>query len=255
MDGIAGVRRAGVESLIGRLTAALAVVVCLQGAAAAQSSPSTGAVTGSVISQNSILMEGVEVVLEGVGRVSTDSQGRFVFSRVSPGNYRLNVTRSGFPSASRAVTVRAGATERLDVMLAGFVEPPTGGGVRVAVPLIRYGNVFLVRAQLNGRREAVFYLDTGASYTTISTAVARELGISFGSGSPTVTVRTASDTIRVPVASLESLQVGGLEARDVQVVILDLPQAGQVVGLLGNTFLSRFQVQLDPAQGVLMLGQ
>jgi predicted aspartyl protease len=70
-----------------------------------------------------------------------------------------------------------------------------------------------------------------------------------------VTFATASGIIRAPVASVESIQVGGAEAREVQVAVLDLPGALQVVGLLGNTFLSRFHVQLDAMQGVLTLSQ
>jgi len=223
--------------------------------AEAQSRPSHGAVTGIVHSQNGIPLEGVEVSLEGHDRTTTDSQGRFAFSRVSPGNYRLSVNKSGFPGGTRALTVRAGATEQIAMTLAGYAEPPAATAGRAAVPLIRHGNVFLLRATLNGRRQAIFVLDTGASITTLSTSMAQELGIPFGPGSPMMTVRTASDTIQAPLASVESIQVGGLEARDVQVLVLDLPQAGQVVGLLGNSFLSRFQVQLDAAQGLLILNQ
>jgi clan AA aspartic protease (TIGR02281 family) len=190
-----------------------------------------------------------------VGGVRSDSQGRFTFSRVPPGNYRLNVSKQGFTSSSRAVTVRAGATAQMDVTLGGSAELPSSQSWKVAVPLIRAGNAFLVRALMNGRREVLFVVDTGASYTTISTGLARELGISFGSGSPMVTIATASGIIRAPIASVESIQVGGAEARDVQVTVLDLPGALQVAGLLGNTFLSRFHVQLDAMQGVLTLSQ
>ncbi len=235
--------------------AALGVTACLAALAAAQSTASTGAVIGTVTSQNVIPLEGADVVLEGFGSAYTDSQGRFIFSRVPPGNYRLSVYKQGFTGYTRAVGVRAGATERLDMTLGGFAEPPAITGGRVSVPLIRQGNVFLVRALLNGRRDVIFYLDTGASLTTISTAVAQELGIFFGPGSPTVTIRTASGTIQVPVATVETIQVGGVEARDVHVAVFDLPHPSQVVGLLGNSFLSRFQVQLDPAQGLLMLSQ
>ncbi len=235
--------------------AALAALVLLTAQASAQGTPSVGAVMGSVVSQNNVLLEGAEVVLEGFGSVYTDSQGRFTFSRVPPGNYRLNVSKQGFTSSTRAMSVRVGITERVDVTLGGFADQPSSPGGSVAVPLIRAGNVFLVRARMNGRREALFYVDTGASFTTISTGLAQELGISFGAGSPMVTIITASGTIRVPVASVESIQVGGVEARDVQVVVFDLPRGSQVAGLLGNTFLSRFHVQLDPVQGVLMLGE
>jgi len=210
-------------------------------------------VLGAVLSQNSVLLEGAEVELEGVGRTTTDSQGHFIFSGVPAGHYRLTVTKSGFPSTTRAMTVRAGATEQVEVMLAGFAERPRAQGERVAVPLLRSGNSFFVRARVNGR-QVIFVLDTGASLTTISQGLAKELGLAVGPGSPTVSLTTASGRVEAPVSSVESIEVGGAEARNVQVAVLDLPGGSQVVGLLGNTFLSRFRVQLDPAQGVLTLG-
>ncbi len=232
---------------------ALAVLLFLPTPVPAQGPASLGAVMGSVVSQNNVLLEGVEVVLEGFGRASTDSQGRFTFSGVPPGNYRLNISKQGFPPYNRAMSVRAGVTERVNVTLAGFADQPSSQGERVAVPLIRAGNAFIVRALMNRRREALFVVDTGASYTSISTGLARELGISVDAGSPTVTVVTASGTIRVPVASVESIHLGNVEARDVQVLVFDLPSGSRVDGLLGNSFLSRFHVQLDPVQGVLVL--
>ncbi len=235
------------------VVAAVAVLLLLQSSASAQGS--AGAVMGSVVSQNNVLLEGAEVALEGFGQTATDSQGRFSFSRVPPGNYRLSVSKQGFPSYSRAVSVRAGVTEQVSVTLAGLADRPSPQIGSVSVPLIRAGSAFLVRAMVNGRREALFYVDTGASVTTISTGLARDLGISPGAGAPTMTLVTASGTIQVPVASVESIQVGGIDARDVQVAVFDLPGSSQVAGLLGNSFLSRFHMQLDPVQGVLRLGR
>ena len=237
------------------LVATLAALLFLPTLVRAQDSASVGAVMGSVVSQNNVLLEGADVILEGVGSVRSDSQGRFTFSRVPPGNYRLNVSKQGFPSSSRAVTVRAGVTAQVDVTLGGFAELPSSPSWRVAVPLLRAGNAFLVRALVNGRREVLFVVDTGAGYTTISTGLAQELGISFGTGSRMVTIATVSGIIRAPVASVESIQVGGAEARNVPVAVLDLPGGSQVAGLLGDTYLSRFHVQLDLMQGVLMLSQ
>lgn len=236
------------------LAVVLATLLFLPSAASAQGTASVGAILGTVVSQNNVLLEGAEVVLEGVGSATTDSQGRFTFSGVRPGNYRLTISKPGFPSTTRALSVRAGFTEQVGVTLAGFAEPPHSQGERVSVPLIRAGNAFLVRALVNGRREALFFVDTGASLTTISKGLAQELGVAAGPGSPTVILVTASGRIEVPVASVESIQVGGLEARNVRVAVFDLPGGSQVAGLLGNTFLSRFHVQLDPAQGVLTLG-
>lgn len=235
------------------LVVILAALLFLPASATAQGTASAGAILGSVTSQNNVLLEGAEVVLEGVGPATTDSQGRFSFSGVRPGNYRLTISKPGFPASTRAMSVRAGVTEQVVVTLAGFAEPPRAEGGRVSVPLIRGGNTFLVRALVNGRREALFFVDTGASLTTISKGLAQELGLAVGPGSPTVTLVTASGRIEVPVAIVESIQVGGLEARNVRVAVFDLPGGSQVAGLLGNTFLSRFHVQLDPAQAVLTL--
>ncbi|HTU01243.1 MAG TPA: carboxypeptidase regulatory-like domain-containing protein, partial [Candidatus Sulfotelmatobacter sp.] len=160
----------------------LAVLLCLPSSSWAQA---PGAVTGSVASTNRVLLPDADVALEGVGSTYTDSQGQFTFSNVSPGNYRLTVSKSGFPPFTRALSVRAGMTERVEVILAGFAEARTSQGESVAVPLMRSGNSFFVQAVLNGRRQALFVLDTGASITTISRGVAQELGISFGPGSPT----------------------------------------------------------------------
>ncbi len=216
---------------------------------------SSGAVMGSVASENHVLLQGAEVMLEGFGSQRSDSQGRFAFTGVPPGNYRLNVSKQGFTSASRAVIVRVGMTAQVDVALSGLAELPMPQNWKVSVPLIRAGNSFLVRAQINGRRDAVFVVDTGASLTTISTSVAQELGMHFGAGAPMITIGTASGTIRAPVGSVESIRIGSAEAQDVRVAVLDLPWGSQITGLLGNSFLSRFHVQLDATQGVLTLSQ
>lgn len=252
----------------------LSVVLCalaslaglLPGAAGAQGTASVGAIFGLVISENGVPLEGADVFLEGFGSAYTDSHGRFIFRSVPPGNYRISANKQGFASGpSRSITVRAGVTEQMRIALGGLADLSTYVG-RVSVPLIRGGNSLFVRALLNGRREGIFILDTGASYTTISSAVAQELGISFGPGSPSVTLMTASGMIEAPVSTLPSIQVGGVEAKDVVVVVHDLPgqtriashdlpPSSRVVGLLGLSFLSRFQFLIDAEQGFMILGQ
>ena len=186
----------------------LILLEALSPAVLAQGMASSGEILGAVLSQDNVLLEGVEVVLEGVGYSSTDCQGHFTFTGVAPGDYRLTASKPGFPATTRAMSVRAGVTERVELTLADFAEPPRAQGQRVAVPLLRAGNAFLVRARVNWRRETLFYADTGATITTVSRGLAQELGLAVGPGAPTMTLLTASGRVEVPVGSVDATRGG-----------------------------------------------
>lgn len=138
------------------------------------------------------------------------------------------------------------ARQALEVM----GEPGTS---TVQVPIQRRGGSAVVSARVNGEAVGALILDTGASYTSLSTAVATRLGIS-SSGNATVRLATASGVIQAPLALLDEVDIGGAVARHVPVVIHDLPGVpSNVVGLLGMSFLERFRVNLDVGSGFLVL--
>lgn len=123
----------------------------------------------------------------------------------------------------------------------------------VQVPIQRRGGSAVVPARVNGEPVGMFILDTGATYTSLSTSVARRLGIS-DSGNATVRLVTASGIIQAPLALLDEVDIGGAVARHVPIVIHDLPgMPSSVVGLLGMSFLERFRVNLDVGSGLLVL--
>lgn len=123
----------------------------------------------------------------------------------------------------------------------------------IHVPVQRQGGSALVPARVNGEAVGMFILDTGASYTSVSTAVANRLGIPT-SGGAVVRLTTASGVIQVPLAVLEEVDIGGAAARHVPVVVHDLPgMPSHVAGLLGMSFLERFRVNLDMASSLLIL--
>jgi clan AA aspartic protease (TIGR02281 family) len=129
-------------------------------------------------------------------------------------------------------------------------EPGTS---TVQVPIQRRGGSALVPARINGESVGVFILDTGASYTSVSTTVANRLGIAT-SGSSTVRLATASGVIQAPLTVLDEIDVGGAVARHVPVVVHDLPgMPSNVAGLLGMSFLERFRVNLDISSSLLIL--
>ena len=120
------------------------------------------------------------------------------------------------------------------------------------IPFERRGTAVLVPGRVNGQLIGYFILDTGATFTSVSRAVAERLGVT--SGGSTVRLVTASGAIQVPLTLLDELEVGGAAARHVAAVVHDLPNVpSNVVGLLGLSFLERFKVNLNLSSGVLVL--
>jgi aspartyl protease family protein len=117
----------------------------------------------------------------------------------------------------------------------------------------KHGHVVVIQATLNNKRAAKFVVDTGASYTLISNALARELAIDLGPNSKTMPFQTANGLIHAPITNLDSIAVGGLEVRDMPAAVHDAIPDPQVAGLLGLNFLSNFRMDIDTQKGMLHL--
>jgi clan AA aspartic protease (TIGR02281 family) len=124
---------------------------------------------------------------------------------------------------------------------------------QATVPIERQGHVVIIQATLNNQRSAKFVVDTGASYTLISNALARELSIDVGPNAKTLPFQTANGLIQAPVTNLESVAVGGLEIRNIATAVHDAIPDPQVAGLLGLNFLSNFRLDIDTQKGILHL--
>ncbi len=114
------------------------------------------------------------------------------------------------------------------------------------------GKVAMVPTRLNGSLTTNLIVDTGASMTVISRALARELGIDVESGNyPVSSFRTANGVVSAPIITLESIEVGGMQVRGLSASVQDI--APEVPGLLGLNFLSHFRMDIDHKGGYLHL--
>ena len=130
--------------------------------------------------------------------------------------------------------------------------PPAGG--YVSVPLQMVGRSVTLSVKLNGERQARLILDTGATLTLLSRAIARDLGLYGESPVSSALVNTAGGQVSVDVMRIGMIEAGAASARNVPVAIYDLPDAPPAVeGLLGLSFLSHFLVTLDMEHGELRL--
>jgi gag-polyprotein putative aspartyl protease/Domain of unknown function (DUF4124) len=130
-------------------------------------------------------------------------------------------------------------------------QPPRG-----AETVIRFtpGRHIVVNARVNGSTSAKLILDTGAGSTLISPRVLAAAGVSLTRG--TVAARTrgvASGTdVDIQLVQIDSLSVGDVHSGRMLVSSYEMHMP-DVDGLLGQDFLARFNVQIDPGAGIVKL--
>ena len=122
---------------------------------------------------------------------------------------------------------------------------------KVVIPLRRSGSILTVSAKINGFLPALFVVDTGATYTTISRETAAKLKINIASSLPTLSLQTANGTTEAPLIKLKAVNIGSVVLNDVMAVILDIGSG--FTGLLGLSFLNEFNYSVNPVDNKLIL--
>jgi aspartyl protease family protein len=110
---------------------------------------------------------------------------------------------------------------------------------------------FEVDAIVNGRRLG-FMVDTGASVVALTARDAARLGIRPAQNAFVAEVRTANGKVRAASARLDAVQVGPLEVRDIEALVL--PDEALSDNLLGLAFLARLR-RFEYSEGKLVLEQ
>ncbi|MDP1568216.1 MAG: TIGR02281 family clan AA aspartic protease [Polaromonas sp.] len=109
------------------------------------------------------------------------------------------------------------------------------------------GGHFLTAGQINGRA-VQFMVDTGATSVAMSAADAERTGIKYKDGQP-VRMSTANGITQGYRVKLNSVRVGDVEVYDVDAVVSPQPMPYM---LLGNSFLTRFQMLRENEQLILV---
>jgi clan AA aspartic protease (TIGR02281 family) len=142
------------------------------------------------------------------------------------------------PEAAAAATQRV---SRLSKLPACAAQAGTG---EAAIPYKPGSTHVPVRVSINGSAPTAFLLDTGASLVALPTALARRLGLPYESW-PTAVVMTAGGVRTAYRGVCDEVSVGPVRARRVGCLVT--PDLG--AGLLGLSFLSRFDLHFDGARG------
>lgn len=128
----------------------------------------------------------------------------------------------------------------------GARATPAGTGAQRVVLTADSRGHFMSTGSINGK-SVQFMVDTGATTVVLGQADAQRLGLKPDAGQR-VGMQTANGTVVGHQLKLQRVRLGDAEVSDVTAVIL--PQQMPYV-LLGNSFLTRFQMQRDNDQMTL----
>lgn len=109
-------------------------------------------------------------------------------------------------------------------------------GREVRIPMGRDGH-FWATATIDGTERRML-VDSGATMTALSAATAKAAGIEADATLVPLLMQTANGTVRAAAGRVDRLAIGGIEARELKVVIS--PAMGNT-DVLGMNFLSALQ--------------
>jgi len=140
----------------------------------------------------------------------------------------------------RAVVEMAGRRQTLQLGAAPARLQPSASLPRQIVMPSGPGGHYTTIGSINGEFTS-FLVDTGATAVAISQVEAEKLGLRYQHGKRLVT-HTANGTVPAFMITLESIRIGDVEVRNVSAIVIP-GQMSHV--LLGNSFLSRFQMRRE----------
>ena len=136
--------------------------------------------------------------------------------------------------AGKRVALRMGSAQ---VNLGGVAS--AGGGSQIVLTAGTGGH-FTTTGSINGK-SVRFVVDTGATHIAMSQAQADRIGLAYQQGQRGMS-NTANGQVPVHRITLDVVRVGDVQVYNVDATVLPA-QMDQV--LLGNSFLTRFQMKRD----------
>ncbi len=115
--------------------------------------------------------------------------------------------------------------------------PYEGEGRRMAVPVV-FGH--------DGRElELTMMFDTGATFTTLSHATLKQLGITPAADAPRIELHTANGVRESQLVRLDEVWLGNLKVTNVAIATCDACESENASGLLGLNVSGGFNLQID----------
>src|ERR1700680_1504319 len=101
------------RSILSSLSLAFTIALFVSSPAVAQ----VGGVAGTIKDSTGAVLPGAQVELQNGPAAVSDGQGQFIITNIAPGTYPAQVNYVGFAPSTTTVTVTAGQTARLNIVL------------------------------------------------------------------------------------------------------------------------------------------
>ena len=134
----------------------------------------------------------------------------------------------------RRVTLQLGQAQ---VNLGGAASAGSGSQI---VLTAGSGGHFVTQGSINGKVVS-FLVDTGATHVALSQTVAEQIGLNYKAGQRSLG-QTANGQIVAYRVTLDTVRIGDVQVYNVEAAVLP---AGMEQVLLGNSFLTRFQMKRE----------
>jgi aspartyl protease family protein len=146
---------------------------------------------------------------------------------------RLDGTQAQVESDGKVIVLRLGGGAKVAGSDGG------GSGSRIVIP-VGGGGHYGGLVSINGH-SVQYVVDTGATFLSMSSDIARKLGLDY-SDSTAVAAMTANGTVAARRLTLNKVTIGDVTVYNVECVVVAQPMP---LVLLGNSFLSHFQMHSD----------
>jgi aspartyl protease family protein len=107
-------------------------------------------------------------------------------------------------------------------------------------------------ALINNLRKGEFVIDTGASFVVLSNTFANQLNIPYRNW-PVRLTQTANGIAQGYFGYIDQITIQGIKARRIEAMVSE--NLGNIDGLLGLSFLSRFDIHMNASEGFIQLSQ
>ena len=125
-------------------------------------------------------------------------------------------------------------------------------GKLAELPITMIGLRPTISAKINGV-EAQFLLDSGAWYSMISSATMAQFNLKESPAPFGLRITGIGGSTAASIATVKTFTFADIPIRNVEFLVGGSEMGGEVIGLLGQNFLERWDVEYDLAKGVVRL--